>query len=737
MANLSNINNKFLVTTGGNILIGQTSVVGSSILQVTGASSPLAIHTPSGNNGLEFIVDNGLYTNWQIGVQNQVGNALTIVPSTAAGNTTFSTPVATFSSSGNSTFAGNVSTGGSLISSNIIINQITSGTTNGNINLRNNAGSTITTFNNDRSVTFTGNVGIGAAPSAKLDISGNTVGSVQAIFGRGNSDSAFSVRYTNGITGTNDTVQGAIGLDYANGYWADMATVKFIRDSTSGELAFYTSASATSGVERMRITSGARINMDVMAGQASEGVIRIGRYDVNTSRYNEIQNSVTSTGAGSYMNLSVHSGTENVVTDVMTLLGSGRVGIGTTGPLYPLNVAIPYAKTSTGTQQFAAIFTTNEAAASNPFGLRIGIIGAAAIANRYAALQTTDYNLADGGNIVMQAAGGNVGIGVTSPSQKLQVDGGATGFNQGIPATSGATQNGMLRLTSGSSVFGETFDFGMNVAPTYAWIQATNKGSLAVNYNLALNPNGGNVGVGTTSPGDSKLYVHQNAGWGGTQYAIFANTYSVFGNLRINGNDANRAIIQQNDATLGIGTQYSKDITFFTNTSDERMRITSGGKVLIGRTDTDVSTNDGIIFNPNGEAYSSITTTGANTWHVYDFNTNNYRFFVSGAGQIYATSTSISAISDVTLKENIKPLETGLDEVMKLKPRRFDWKNGDGKNIAGFVAQEVEEILPDLVSDYKYTDTETKKSLKMGDMIPTLVKAIQELKAEIELLKSK
>jgi len=64
------------------------------------------------------------------------------------------------------------------------------------------------------------------------------------------------VRYTNGITGTNNTVQGTIGLDYANGYWADMAALKFIRDSTAGELAFYTSASATSGVERMRITSG-------------------------------------------------------------------------------------------------------------------------------------------------------------------------------------------------------------------------------------------------------------------------------------------------------------------------------------------------------------------------------------------------------------------------------------------------------------------------------------------------
>ena len=39
MANLSNINNKFLVTTGGNILIGQTAAVGSSIFQVTGNST--------------------------------------------------------------------------------------------------------------------------------------------------------------------------------------------------------------------------------------------------------------------------------------------------------------------------------------------------------------------------------------------------------------------------------------------------------------------------------------------------------------------------------------------------------------------------------------------------------------------------------------------------------------------------------------------------------------------------
>ena len=171
--------------------------------------------------------------------------------------------------------------------------------------------------------------------------------------------------------------------------------------------------------------------------------------------------------------------------------------------------------------------------------------------------------------------------------------------------------------------------------------------------------------------------------------------------------------------------------------STEKMRIKSDGDVLIGKSTSDIEVVgfriDGVS---KGRTFASIVNTNA-TYYVRDTTNTLYRFYVTGAGQIHATSTSISSLSDVTLKENIKPLETGLDEVMKLQPRRFDWKNGDEKNIAGFVAQEVEEVLPDLVSDYEYNDEETKKSLKMGDMIPTLVNAIQELKAEIDDLKNK
>ena len=88
----------------------------------------------------------------------------------------------------------------------------------------------------------------------------------------------------------------------------------------------------TNDSEKMRLTSGARINMDVMAGHESEGIIRIGRYDANTTRYNEIKSYISSTAASNYLKFSVHGGVESAVVDVMTLLGSGNVGIGTTSP---------------------------------------------------------------------------------------------------------------------------------------------------------------------------------------------------------------------------------------------------------------------------------------------------------------------------------------------------------------------------------------------------------------------
>ncbi len=181
-------------------------------------------------------------------------------------------------------------------------------------------------------------------------------------------------------------------------------------------------------------------------------------------------------------------------------------------------------------------------------------------------------------------------------------------------------------------------------------------------------------------------------------------------------------------------------LTFYTGNS-ERARIDSSGNLLVATTNS--SDTSGVGFKlrqvSTQTQVSSVCSGSLNTYVLYNTAAGAYRFYVSDAGQIFATSTSITGISDQTLKENIRDLETGLTEVMALQPRRFDWKNGDDTNVAGFIAQEVEQVLPELVTDYVYKKDEegndiTKKSLKMGDMLPTLVKAIQEQQAIITSL---
>ena len=84
------------------------------------------------------------------------------------------------------------------------------------------------------------------------------------------------------------------------------------------------------------------------------------------------------------------------------------------------------------------------------------------------------------------------GIGTTTPVNKFQVE--ATTAD---PSNSGSAANGNLRLGGLSAV--HVLDFGLSNTSTFAWIQARNK-TYGTNYSLALNPLGGNVGIGTSSP---------------------------------------------------------------------------------------------------------------------------------------------------------------------------------------------------------------------------------------------
>jgi len=94
------------------------------------------------------------------------------------------------------------------------------------------------------------------------------------------------------------------------------------------------------------------------------------------------------------------------------------------------------------------------------------------------------------------------------------------------------------------------------------------------------------------------------------------------------------------------------------------------------------------------------------------------------------TCTDLNSTSDINLKENIKTVENSLNTLTQLRGVSFDWKE-TGRSSYGVIAQELEEILPDLVTNGEV------KSVNYNGLIGVLIESVKELKAEVEELKSK
>jgi len=212
--------------------------------------------------------------------------------------------------------------------------------------------------------------------------------------------------------------------------------------------------------------------------------------------------------------------------------------------------------------------------------------------------------------------------------------------------------------------------------------------------------------------------------------------------------------------TIACGEVTSENGAFWVDTDDE-----SGTKAGFKKTAVDrIDVGWGGSYGGNMEMYSrsysgrqgefrvifsgstSATTADhadAGSYQIwwYDNNGNWHeraRFDAEGNISCEADVTAFAtlAVSDIKFKENIKDIKYGLSDVLKMRSVDFDWKeNGRGHDI-GFIAQEMEDVVPEIVKEVKALNgKEPYLTVSYSKIVPILVQSIKELKSEIDELK--
>jgi len=371
----------------------------------------------------------------------------------------------------------------------------------------------------------------------------------------------------------------------------------------------------------------------------------------------------------------------------------------------------------------------------------------------------------------LATASGNVGIGTTSPTSLSQ-------FQKFLHIAGGASNNSALCL-SGQNTGGQgTIGYDSSILYIDAVGSATGANNTITFNTTSVNSSNlrlermrvtaaGNVGIGSTTAGAQLTLAQNNANTSAQTYLTFRNTATGYGSWAIwktGGNDLGFYYGVDSDtpsAGYNMKLQYN-GITEFRTKIVVNTASTSGLPIGLQLNNPfgfgTINTGTQIAWSQSDQQQGAIIVgqqdinTSAFSWMA--FYTNNagnvtQAMKISSNGSIGAPSgTNIYNASDIRLKKNIITTPYGLDAISALNPIKFNWIDGfekseDGKDMLGFVAQEVQEVIPEAVESFggsvDLNGTKIDNPLRVNEkfIIPVLVKAIQELKAEIETLKQK
>jgi hypothetical protein len=302
---------------------------------------------------------------------------------------------------------------------------------------------------------------------------------------------------------------------------------------------------------------------------------------------------------------------------------------------------------------------------------------------------------------------------------------------------SGSTTN-IVNDNAGNVAVGGTLTASTITSPASTALTIQSAGTTAMTIDTSQN-----VGIGTSSPaflldvtksqnGSTSIQAKNNNAGASATSDIYVNngtTYAFFRQFGTGTGFANQT---------WLSTTSANPLVFGTNTT-EAARIDSSGNLLVGTTSQPNGTYPGrTVVNAGGSYgatyYSSVNPSGY-TPVVFLGSGNALAGYINVSG----TTSSFVGSSDYRLKEDVKPLKSGISNIYALKPVSYKWKSNQFPG-EGFIAHELGEIIPLALFGEKDAVNEDgsikPQGIDMTKIIPHLVAAIQELSAKNDALEA-
>jgi len=595
-----------------------------------------------------------------------------------------------------------------------------------------------------------GQVGIGTtAPIGRLQVSG-AAGALLVDFSGSNYYDA-AVHYFRNYAAT------------ATSYISVTPTETLFTTNTTLPLTF-----GTNNTERMRIAAGGNVGigttspitqLDVRSSTDTPVVFQ----STAANSYIRFINSVDGNG---YIGLSSAALTFWTSSERMRIDGSGNVGIGTTSPGaklsvlggalssvtdLALNISSPLTTGRMGTYDTNTVSaihtvfdsTSVELSAGSTSGWVSGISVTGNNAVNYKG--TIRFATASAERMRIDSVG-NVGIGTSTPSTKLDVNGtsnfsdnmtlsrtntagsltgisitnaGTTSAYAGFTVTSGSVISQFFNDANGSAIVAGAMLRTVSAHPLVFGTDTTEKMRIT---------SAGDVGIGTTTPG-ARLSVN-----GGNFYITNSGSYTepavVAGVIAFDSTNGDLNISARSNG----GNTFTRFFTSSGGAGSERARIDSSGNLLVGA--TSIPTTTGWTAQMyNGGSY---TRTAHNTNAVSGDAFSQFYYNSASIGSIDQNGTTgvlYTTASDGRLKHDIIDAPEVSSLIDAIQVRSFKWNADNSEQRYGMIAQELQEVVPEAVN--QPADPDEMMGVDYSKLVPLLLKEIQSLRARVAQLEER